>query len=117
MADITTYEEAKTCPKCGKIGEVTRKEAAPRSARLAPGTEIHHITCKTELCPWYNTICRIVQVNPDGTVPPPTNHTGTSKVYVGFEDHNEKAALIRKALQADAERETQPGHEIRYRGR
>lgn len=80
----STWEEASRCPKCGKPGEERRVMDAPPATRLPLGTKIHFIYCVTELCPWYNTPWQ-VQTNPDGSVPPPTNHRGQPKVWDGLQ--------------------------------
>lgn len=111
----TTYEEASRCPKCSKPGN-TRRKARASGRGIRPGTEIHHIYCENELCPWYNT-CWMVQVNPDGSVPPPTNHTNQPKTYAGFEYHDAQAKELLAALEAQRQAEIaspdDPRHEIR----
>lgn len=114
MSD-NTYEEATRCPKCGQPGNVRRKTAPPKGAGLKPGTMIHHVYCEHELCPWYDTTW-MVQVNPDGSVPPPTNHRGSAKIYQGFENHDQMARDINASLEAQRRREVSPekdDHEIR----
>lgn len=100
-----TFEEAKRCPKCDKPGEEVRvivHKDLPRGAKL------HEIFCRTELCRWYNTPW-MVQTNADGSVPPPTDHTGRDKKYVGFEGHDEMAARIRANVEAERKAQTEPG--------
>jgi hypothetical protein len=106
MSD-TTYEEAKRCPKCTKPGEerLTTKGAVR-------GSVVKHIYCVTEICPWYNTPW-LVQVNADGSVPPPTNHAKSKKVYVGFEDHDRLAQQLIQAVEKDNEASTVRNAEIR----
>jgi hypothetical protein len=106
MAD-TSYEEATRCPKCGNPGDVVKKEAAPAGANLPRGTQIHTVYCRHPLCPWYNT-CWLVQVNSDGSVPPPQNHTFSPKLYHGFEGHDEEAARIVASLRATQQLSLQP---------
>jgi hypothetical protein len=113
---VTTYQEAITCPKCGKPGNVRKKERATKQMRLAPGTEIHTAYCETELCPWNGLVCRLVQVNPDGSIPPPQDHTGKRKMYEHFEGHDQMARDIMKALEGQVARETDPGHHGEVRG-
>jgi hypothetical protein len=111
----STYEEATRCPKCGNPGNVRKKTAAPREANLPRGTTIHHVYCEHELCPWYDTTW-MVQVNADGSVPPPKNHRGQPKIYQGFENHDQMARDITAAMEAQVRRETDPDqsqHEIR----
>lgn len=105
----TSYEEACRCPKCGKPGEVTDKSPAKNLKR---GTALHTVYCRTELCRWFNT-CWYVQVNPDGSVPEAKNHTGEPKLYQGFENHDQMARDIMRALEAQSDAEIRPGSEIR----
>lgn len=109
---ITTYEEAKTCPKCGRVGEVRLSVPAKPDRDIKPGTKIEHVYCTTELCRWYNTPW-LLQVNPDGTIPPPKNHRGEPKVYQGFEGHDEMANRIVANLKAQQQAEMRPGSEIK----
>ena len=88
IRQLTTFEQAKLCPKCGMAGQERGQVPAPRT--LPWGTKILKVYCATTLCPWFNTPW-FVQVNPDGTTPPPTNHTGKPKEYIGFEGHDELA--------------------------
>lgn len=106
----TTFEQAKRCPKCGKPGE-----DSPKTTPGPKGSRVHQIFCRTELCPWYNTPW-MVQVNRDGTIPPPQDHTRSPKVYEGFEGHDELAKQIMEALEIQRQMETDPDqsrHEIR----
>lgn len=105
----TTFEMAKKCPKCNKPGEDRRTTLAKG---MKPGTTVHHIYCASVLCPWYNTPW-MVQVNPDGSVPPPTNHTGREKVYEGFKGHDEEATALIDELKRASKRQEEPGYEIR----
>lgn len=108
----TTYEDATRCPKCGKPGDVRKKTSAIGTG-LPRGTQQHHIYCMNELCIWYNT-CWFVQVNPDGSVPAPKNHTGEPKVYQGFEGHDEAAKAILDGIKRQYEYEQSGDHpEIR----
>jgi hypothetical protein len=72
----TTLEEARRCPKCEQPGDLTVVTPAParrggRRTAIQPGTTFHHFTCRNKRCKWYDTVCRVVQVNPDGSIPPP----------------------------------------------
>ena len=105
----TTFEEAKRCPKCGQPGEEGKWTRGPR------GSKVWQIWCRRELCPWYNTPW-MVQVNPDGSVPPPQDHTHSPKVYEGFENHDEIAKQIMETLELQQKLEVDPDqskHEIR----
>lgn len=111
---LPTFEEAKLCPKCGNPGEDRGTMPAPPNATR--GAKIHKIYCVTKLCPWFETVYYI-QVNPDGTVPPPSNHTGEKKMYGGFSDHDRRAGELIEQLKQNAQAETKPGGaEISNRG-
>lgn len=68
MSD-TTLEEASRCPKCTNPGEYTG-ERTLESVR--GGAKAKEFTCRNERCKWYNQVCSVVQVNPNGTIPPAT---------------------------------------------
>jgi hypothetical protein len=70
MSD-TTYEDAKRCPKCNEPGLKTSEKSAGRNA--AHGTRVHTFECRNNRCKWFNEFW-VVQVNPDGTVPPPNTN-------------------------------------------
>lgn len=105
----STYEEAKICPKCKRPGEETKSVSMPDMPR---GTTVKEIYCRTPLCPWEGTPW-MVQVNPDGTIPAPTNHRNSPKKYIGFEGHDDQARELIEMLKAAAKAETEPGTEIR----
>jgi hypothetical protein len=111
MSEATTFEAAKLCPKCGKPGEETMARPVPNMPR---GTRVVTVYCRTVLCPWENTPW-MVQVNPDGSIPAPKDHTKTPKHYVGFEGHDGLAEQIKDALERDVEAQLRGG-EIRRRG-
>lgn len=104
---MATYEEARQCPKCGQSGEDAKTIPAPTTAHLARGTTIHLIYCRQKLCKWFDT-CWQVQVNPDGSIPEPKDHTGEPKLYANVEGHNELAKKIEEALMIQREREVTP---------
>lgn len=105
---LPTYEEACLCPRCSQAGSVRVKNAAPPDAHLPRGTQIHLVYCENKECRWYNTPWT-VQVNADGSVPAPRDHTKEPKLYAGFEGHDRQAEEIVKALKKNAELETNPG--------
>lgn len=98
------FEQASRCPKCDQPGEDRRVMKSPTKR----GAQIHYIYCQTKLCRWYNT-CWMVQVNEDGSIPPPTDHSGEKKVYEGFEGHDERAAELIEMLKRNAQQEMKPG--------
>jgi hypothetical protein len=104
MSD-SSYEEATRCPKCGTIGNARLKKVQGRG-------QVHTVYCENKLCTWYNT-CWIVQVRADGTVPPPTDHRRSPKLYQGFEDHDQAARDIVASLEAQVEAEKRGDGEIR----
>ena len=108
----TTFEEACRCPRCDKPGRPIKKQKAPG----IPGALVHTIQCQSspEACKWGGTTW-LVQTNRDGSVPPPSNHLGKPKLYVGFEGHDQIARDIRAALEADAQASIDK-REIRRRG-
>lgn len=65
---MTTYEEARRCPRCSELGE--HVEAEDRTLKVGPsrGSRMIKIYCRNERCKWYNTAWT-VQRRPDGTIP------------------------------------------------
>ncbi len=108
----STYEEARRCPKCQQPGEDRHQELA----HDGKGSTIHHIYCVNNRCRWYNTPW-LVQVNKDGSVPPPTDHKGQAKEYRPNSGDGELAAAIIASVERDQALSMQKdGHgEIRRR--
>jgi hypothetical protein len=114
MADETenSYDAAKRCPKCEQPGNVRLIDPLLDGK----GTTLHHIYCENERCEWYNTPW-IVQVNADGTVPPPRDNTDTPKEYRGFEFHDEEAKRVIASLESLNKLSTRPDGHGEIRGR
>ena len=108
---MTTYETATRCPKCDIPGEVRSKQAVPAGKDIRPGTTAHIVYCLNERCTWNGT-CWVVQVNPDGSVPPPQNHRGKQKVYENFLDDGTSKRIV-DSIQRQLDAETTEGAEIR----
>lgn len=102
----STFEEAARCPKCHNPGEDRKTVPAPPTA--SKGAKLHYIYCVHELCPWYETMW-VVQVNSDGSIPPPSSHIGEKKLYGGFSDHDKRAGELIETLKRNAEAEVRPG--------
>ncbi len=62
VAEATTYETARKCPRCGFYGEETSAVPGRRAST------IHTFMCRTNNCRWENTSW-IVQVKNDGSIP------------------------------------------------
>jgi len=105
----STYEAATRCPRCQIPGEVVSKVPSGR-----PGTQIHNVFCRNEACVWYNTSW-IVQVNPDGSVPPPTKHKrgDIDKLFPKLAGPPEEEQRVIRSIERQVEREQQPGFEVR----
>ena len=104
------YQEATRCPECKEPGNVRVKRPAPPQAGLPRGTTVHVVYCENKRCEWFNTSW-LVQVNPDGSIPVPRDHTGEPKLYQGFEEH---AAMAQRVIdQVEANSDTKPGLEFR----
>lgn len=61
----TSFDEARRCPRCDEPGRGIRDFPGPGGSRF------HSIMCLNQRCRWHNTTY-LIQVNPDGTIPPPT---------------------------------------------
>jgi C4-type Zn-finger protein len=108
----TTFEEASRCPKCKQPGKDVKTIRLPANTDIPKGSTVHTIQCSNcDFGVW------LVQVNADGSVPPPTDHTGHKKKYVGFEGHDQAARDLMRAVRNNLAREerasTLGGHEIR----
>jgi hypothetical protein len=99
----TTFEEAKRCPKCKMPGDdVSQTVITDKELKMGKAT-VHMIYCRNDGCPWHNTAWS-VQVNPDGTIPPPQNHRGEAKKYdFQLPDHQQRALVDNLQRQLDAE--------------
>lgn len=99
---LTTFEEAKLCPKCGRMG----KEAGSTRKRNSRNqiVTVHFIECVTELCPWFGTKY-FVQVNEDGSIPQPYQQLGPKK-YPRLSP--ESASRVEEAVRRETEVSTQP---------
>ena len=101
---MTSFEDAKKCPKCGKPGEDMGSRSV-RSPNSGATVQIHSIYCRTQLCPWLDTMW-IVQVNEDGTIPEAYSQLG-NKQYPKLSPESE--ARINDAIKHQLEAETKPG--------
>jgi hypothetical protein len=114
----TTFEEASKCPRCGQPGEKGAEIPAPPGRGVPAGAKLLTIWCRngnkafSEDCRWFNTSW-LVQVNPDGSVPPPSDHKGEPKEYVGDFGSDEEAQRIRNQLEEERLRQQNPGNELR----
>jgi C4-type Zn-finger protein len=112
----TTFEEASRCPKCKQPGKDVKTIRLPNNTKIPKGSTVHTIRCENcDFGVW------LVQVNADGSVPPPSDHTGKPKQYVGFEGHDQQARdlmrQVRAGVQQEVDRSIQEGgYEIRKRG-
>jgi hypothetical protein len=61
-----------------------------------------------ERCKWYETTCRIIQVNPDGTVPPPV--IKRERMFPAIPDFTDR---VNADLAAQLEAETRGSSEVR----
>lgn len=99
----STYEEAKRCPKCKEPGQQTGTKPGKNN------TTLHEFTCKNERCRWCNSAPWIVQVNPDGTIPPPNLHR--AKMFPALPQRSQEA--IDAANQRLLDAQLSGGAEIR----
>jgi hypothetical protein len=104
-SELPQYEQAKLCPRCKLPGEVVNKMPAPNKR---PGTQVHVVTCRTSGCRWENTDW-IIQVNADGSVPPPQNHRPGTGVFSGLRPTSDEESRILSSLQKQVAQETKPG--------
>jgi hypothetical protein len=121
-SELPTYEEAKRCPECGSAGVEVKVQPAPNVPGVTRGAKLHTIRCPNLLsqhgvdAPGQPSLAPVwlVQVNPDGSVPPKQDHRNKPKTYVGFEGHDEMATRILEGLKREKELSQQPdGHRVR----
>lgn len=96
----TTYDEARRCYKC-EVPAALVKEEYIRKLGIPRGTKLHTFMCFNERCKLFNEVCRVVQVNPDGSIPDPRPHV---KNFPKMPDRTE---AVRAAVDRQIERETQ----------
>jgi hypothetical protein len=106
----SSYDEARRCFKCGELGEITSQVPYRGRARVARGTQIHSATCKNPRCKAFGTVIRTIQVNPDGTIPPPL--TKRDKQFPAVPD---LSAQVNEALAEQLRLEKQGGGEVSRR--
>lgn len=97
-----TFEEAKRCPRCQNPGQQTN------SRRQPDGSTLHTFTCRNSRCRWYDTTY-VVQVNSDGTVPPPNTHR--QKTFPALPERSQEAVDEANLRMLDAQLRT--GSELR----
>lgn len=102
----TTLEEARRCPKCDQPGVLTG-QASIRKPGIPPGTKLHTFGCANERCRWYGTTCRVVQINPDGSIPPPL--VRRTKEFPKIPD---RSAEVNAMLERQVRRELEGGAEV-----
>lgn len=102
----TTFEEAKQCPRCGKVGEDVK--TSTQHDRRGNLVTVHYIYCRNILCIWLDTAW-VIQVNADGSIPEPSAFRG--KQFPTISD--ESKTRIEEALAAQLKAETGKGAEIR----
>jgi hypothetical protein len=100
---MTTFEEAKRCPKCELPGEDKSTTAAKNSE--GKPVKVHMIFCRNSECPWFDTSW-IVQVNPDGSIPEAYSQLGPKQFP---KVSGEMETKIRESIEAQVRAETSPG--------
>jgi len=96
----TTLEEASRCPKCKQPGELTDTRAVPRGRGITPGSKLLTYTCRSIFCKWLDTVCRIIQVMPDGSIAPEI--TKREKQFPAVPDIGDKVnAQLERQLAAE----------------
>jgi hypothetical protein len=114
VSDAPTYEEAIKCPACEMTGIKVNEQALP----ARPGAKLHVYSCVTEGCR-NNGLNYFIQVNPDGSIPPPQIHRADSKLYpkekagrTSTEQEQREKAFIDR-MQREVEMTMKPGTEVK----
>jgi hypothetical protein len=67
----TTLEEARRCPKCEQPGQEAGEQRVT-GRDVTRGAKLRSYLCMNQRCRWYGQVCRLIQINPDGTIPQPS---------------------------------------------
>jgi len=99
----TTFEHARRCPRCESPGVEGASRPGPHRSVM------HTFHCHNERCRWYTTSW-VVQVNADGSIPPPDAYR--PKQFPVLPDQTDAVnAQMQRLLQDTAKK----GSEIRGR--
>jgi hypothetical protein len=75
---------------------------------VTPGAVLHNFACQNERCRNYGQIVRTVQVNPDGSIPPPIVRREKAFPTVRGINIDQEIAKVNAALSTQVGRETDP---------
>lgn len=107
----TTLEEASRCPRCTTPGKPAGQKLLGRESftkgAIVKSAKLLIFECVNERCKWYTTTWT-VQVNSDGTIPPPS--TARRKQFTALPSEMEKRIV--EALNRQSEVEVKPGAEF-----
>lgn len=106
----TTLEEASRCPRCQQPGKLSNTREAPKTQGVTRGAKLQTYVCENRPCKWYGQVCRVVQVNPDGTIPPALLRR--DKNFPAVPDMTNK---VNEMIAAQIEAEKAGGAEIPFR--
>lgn len=105
----TTLEEASRCPRCNS----PTKFVGEKPIRTPSGeAKLKTFVCVNSRCVWYNDVAAIVQVNSNGSIPPPV--TDREKFFPKLPGDGGR---ILENLEAQLRRETSGGGEVPNRRR
>jgi hypothetical protein len=85
---MTTFEEAKRCPKCKVPGAEVNQRPGPL------GSRVHSIECRNSRCRWYQTKW-LVQIQSDGSIQEATEH---EKRYPKVHDRTDSVQVSMDSL-------------------
>jgi hypothetical protein len=112
----TPYDVASRCPKCDMPGDLHNKIPA-KPGTAASGTTIHLFYCRNDQCRWgQDEVSWIVQVNPDGTVPPANTGRSREKAFPTLKGPDGEEMRVLRTIEKQLKAETQPGSEVKKRG-
>lgn len=103
---MTTFEQARRCPRCDELGE--HVESEDRIVQRGPqrGSKLTKVYCRNDRCRWFNTAWTI-QVRPDGTIP--DANLFREKKFPELPKWGERSV---RALEEQVRLETSPGAEL-----
>jgi hypothetical protein len=112
----STYDAARRCPICNELGEKTGEKAIKAQFGVTRGAVLHEFTCRNAgRCRWANSAPYFVQVNPDGTIPPP--NTNREKQFRALPNDHGATQNALENLQEATLRKQKDGQAAEVRGR
>jgi len=105
----SSWAEASKCPRDGSQGAIASERAGTGQLR---GSKLITLICPETRCGFHEDGW-VVQIRPDNTIPDPQAPRTREKQFYFGANERIKARRIREQLDAQVERETQAGTEVK----